>query len=185
MTIDPNTPRRRSLRLPDYDYSQAGAYFITICTWNRACFFGEIAENTVRLNAWGLIVQEEWQRTGEVRPYVSLDEVIVMPNHFHAILVLTDLSNASASPHPVGASRRDARSTPRLVSGSLGAVVVQLKSLATKRIDHLRDTPGHSIWQRNYYEHVIRNEQSMNLIRECTQNNPARWTEDRENPANF
>ncbi len=80
--------RRRSLRLKGYDYSQEGAYFITICTHNRKCLLGEVIDNEVRLNDWGRIVESEWLQTAILRPYVSLDAYVVMPNHFHAILFL-------------------------------------------------------------------------------------------------
>jgi putative transposase len=171
-----NKTQRRSLRLPHYDYSQAGAYFVTVCTNGRKCLLGEVADNEMRLNGWGKIVQEEWLRTETVRPNVKLDAFIIMPNHLHGIIHLTN----------VGATRRVAPTGKEKICGpkmgSLGAILGQFKSVTAKRIKASRRNSGVSVWQRNYYEHVIRNENELHLIREYILNNPAKWAFDKENP---
>ncbi len=166
---------RRSIRLKGYDYSQPGAYFITICTHTGACVFGEIVNGEMQLNNLGRIVEKEWITTADVRNNIKLDVFIVMPNHFHSIIFIAN--NAS-----VGATRRVAPTTPHLLSNSIGAIIGQFKSIVTKNI---RKTTFHNFtWQRNYYEHVIRDEDDLNEIREYIINNPLKWELDAENPDN-
>jgi len=165
---------RRSIRLRGYDYSQAGAYFITICTHEQICLFGEIINGEMRLNDAGQIVHDEWLRTADIRPNVELDAFVVMPNHFHGIVFLSDESRRGdrpVAPTPMGP-------TPH----SIGAIMAGFKSAATKRINELRGTPGAPLWQRNNYEHIIRDDESLNSIREYITNNPLQWEMDRENP---
>jgi REP element-mobilizing transposase RayT len=126
------------------------------------------------LNNFGKIVDEEWERTSAVRPNIELGAHIVMPNHFHGILVILDL---------VGASRRLAPTdTISPKPGSLGAIIAQFKSIVTKRIwkldDKMKNTP---IWQRNYYERIIRNEHEMDAIWRYIESNPINWNQDEEN----
>ena len=192
-TDDFEARHRRSIRLKDYDYAQNGAYFVTLCGHERACLFGEIDDQgNMKLSDLGEIVQEEWTQTAVVRPYVILDEFIVMPNHFHAIsfIMKPDDGSKQLDGGNVGARRANCPYRPNAVNlGNPSRVHYQqslrgFKSAATKRINELRDTPGAPVWQRNYYEHVIRNESSLNDIRAYIQANPMRWAEDQENPAN-
>ncbi len=186
MALKSNDKReRRSIRLKGYDYSCAGAYFVTICSHKRECIFGEIVDGVMQLNEYGQIVHSEWLNTAVVRPNVVLEVFIIMPNHLHGIIALTDVDR-----HIVGATRRVAP-TVRLyttsrptgpASGSLGAIIGQFKPAASKRINRLRNTPGLPVWQRNYYEHVIRNESELSRAREYIVNNPLQWDLDRENP---
>ena len=171
-----NVNHRRSIRLRDYDHTQNGAYFVTICTLQGVCLFGDVVDGEMVLNDYGAIVWEEWQRTAIVRANIELDAFVVMPNHVHGIIVIVDNDST------VGATRRVAPTNTRPTgpkAGSLGAIVGQFKSVATKRIRQLShvnvDIP---IWQRNYYEHIIRNEKSFNDIRAYIANNPAKWAED-------
>ncbi len=187
---------RRSIRLKGYDYSQEGAYFITICTHNCVCLLAEVADEQVRLNQYGRAVEQEWMRTDIVRPSVVLDDYVVMPNHFHAILFLTDVGASRSSALLGAVSLSDGRlagnadwgrATRRVAPtgptpASIGAIVGQFKSLVTKKINALRGTPQRPVWQRNYYERVIRNEDELNRIREYVANNPLQWALDRENP---
>lgn len=173
MKFDLQKHHRRSIRLKGYDYSQAGAYFVTIVAWHHEMLFGDIVGGEVVLSELGKIVHDEWDRTAIVRPNVELGEYIVMPNHFHGILIFTNEG------HAVGVTRRV---TPTLQSGSLGAVVGQFKSIVTKRINRLRDTERVSVWQRNYYERVIRNESEMDRISRYIVSNPSQWADDDENP---
>ncbi len=118
--------RSPSLRLPSWDYSQAGWYFFTICTRNRQCTLGEMVDGSVVLTPAGQIVKEEWQRTAIVRPHLGLDEFVVMPNHVHGIVVLLG--------DPRKMSQRDVSTKSRLRPDSLGAIIGQCKSICTKRI---------------------------------------------------
>jgi len=243
----PAPHQRRSIRLHGYDYTRNGAYFVTICAHERRNLFGHMVDDKIQLNALGLIVQEEWAQTAIVRPNIELDAFVVMPNHIHGIIVITDNTvgatrrvaqmdndnvaraprrvaqmdndnvaraprrvaqmdndNVARAPRRVAqmdndnvarASRRlaqmdndnVARASRRLAptdrpngpaSGSIGAIIAQYKSIVTKRIRRLPDAPGHPIWQRNYYEHIIRSEESLNQIRQYIVNNPSRWAED-------
>ena len=184
---DPEKHHRRSIRLADYDYSQPGAYFITICTQDKVCLFGKVIDGEMHLNAFGWIVDEEWQKTAQVRSNVLLDEFVVMPNHVHGIIrIIEDLATGTAdrAQNVVGATRRVAP-TKRPTgppSGSVGAIMAQFKSLVTKRINRLRGTPGAKVWQRNYWERVVRNEQELDRIRRYIEENPLRWYFDRYHP---
>ena len=174
-TDRPKRRNRRSIRLKGYDYAGAGAYFVTICAQNRECLYGEIMNGKMVLKDAGEIVADEWIKTGDIRDKIILDEWVVMPNHFHGILVIDD-------------RRGTARRAPTVeqfgkpVSGSIPTIIRAFKSAVTKRINEMRKTPGVKIWQRNYYEHVIRNDNELNRIREYITNNPAQWELDRENP---
>ena len=172
MTSDPSKHRRRSIRLQGYDYSRAGAYFVTVCAQNREYLFGEIADGEMRLNEAGKIVRNEWLRTGDIRSNVELDAFVVMPNHLHASVFLSDEPRRRGD-RPVAPTGP----TP----GSIGAIMAGFKSITTKRINEMRNTPGASVWQRNYYEHIIRDGESLDKIREYIVNNPMQWAFDREN----
>jgi len=164
---------RRSIRLRGYDYSSVGAYFVTIVTWQREMVFGDIVNGAVMLNQWGEIVREEWERTAFVRPNVELGEYVIMPNHIHGILIFHE---------GVGAMRRIAPTKTTLQPNSLGSVIGQFKSVVTKRINRLQDVFGRPIWQRNYYEHIIRNQSDMDRISRYIESNPSKWAEDEDNP---
>jgi putative transposase len=234
MTYDPRKHHRRSIRLPGYDYTQPGAYFVTFVAHDRECLFGNVVDGVMQLNAFGEIVRDEWFRTAVVRPYVMLDpdEFVVMPNHVHGIIWIVrsgdgdhgdDGGGVFAGAHGgdapvgahlvgahllVGAQRRCAPTntntntntnanaitdavnitehrqcrgaTPtNVIPGSLGAIVRAIKSATTKRINALRGTPAAPVWGRNYYEHIIRYETSLNRNIAA---NPSRWAEDRDHP---
>jgi len=167
-------PLRRSIRLQGYDYAQAGMYFFTICTYKRQLLFGNVTNGEMKLNDLGRIVCDEWRKSTNIRHELELDSIIVMPNHMHGIVRLNDPSIVGAtgrSPSPSGPSKH-----------SLGAFIAGFKAATTKRINNVRSTPEARIWQRNYYEHVIRDEESLNRIREYILNNPSQWDLDPENP---
>jgi putative transposase len=168
---------RRSIRLKNYDYSQSGAYFVTICTYNKECLFGGIADGKMILSELGEIARDEWNRTAHIRDNVELDEYVVMPNHLHGIIVILRKCR--------GVSRYAPTNRFRSPSQTIGSVIRGYKSSVTKRINESRMTPALSVWQRNYWEHVIRNEQELSKAREYIVNNPLKWTLDRENPANI
>jgi len=174
MSYDPARHHRRSIRLPAYDYTQPGAYFVTVVTYQRECLVDEIADGQVRLTRYGEIVHSEWLRSAQVRPEIGLDEFVVMPNHIHGIVIIRGAvlvgAHGRAPLHPYRSPR------------SLGSFVAGFKSAATKRINALRRMPGVPVWQRNYYERVVRNEEELNRIRQYILENPLRWAEDPENP---
>lgn len=190
MRYDPEKHRRRSIRLKGYDYTQAGAYFITLCTYERQCLFGEVVDGVMRLNQLGLIVREEWIKTALLRPRVVLDAFVVMPNHLHGIIVLNDICRGTRQRAPTvpRAPKTPVQQCPtteqfgKPTSDSIPTIVRSFKSATTKRINALRATPGAPVWQRNYYEHIVRNEHDLERIRQYIAENPARWHLDRENP---
>jgi putative transposase len=177
MKYNPAKHHHRSLRLKDYDYAQAGAYFVTIVTRDRACLFGDVVDADMRLNRYGEIARTDWQAIPKHFPDVALDIFLVMPNHVHGIISINGGAR-HAVPLPSPFERFG-----KPVSGSIPTIVRSFKSIVTKDINELRHTPGASIWQRNYFEHVIRDEESLNRIRQYILDNPARWEFDRENPA--
>jgi len=204
MKFNPGIHERRSIRLADYDYTNAGAYFLTICAWERECLFGEITDGEMVLNGRGKIVRDEWFLSAVIRKEIILDEFIVMPNHLHGIICINggvgatrwvaqnqDNGGCDMTNNCVSAKQRatHARATHRVaptgpVSGSIGAIVGQFKSAVTKRINAVRDNPGCPVWQRNYFERVIRNERELATIRDYIANNPMKWAMDKENPVN-
>ena len=176
MTRTPK-PRRRSIRLEEYDYSQAGAYFVTLCTLNRECLFGNITEGKMILNAAGRIVSDSWVWLARQYDYVLLDESIIMPNHLHGIIVIEDRRRPNAG---------GSRTAPTMEKQkSLGRLVGAFKTISTKKINQTRATQSAKLWQRNYYEHVIRNDEELNRVREYISHNPLKWELSRDNPAVF
>jgi REP element-mobilizing transposase RayT len=187
MNQDPTRHHRRSLRLPAYDYAQAGAYFVTMVAHQRQCLFGEIVDGRVVKNGYGEAVEHEWFLSSEIRPGIQLDAFVVMPNHVHGIVIIGDRVGAhSCAPLPsLSHGRAPLRNSPSpRPPRSLGSFIAGFKSAATKRINEMRRTPGNAVWQRNYYEHVIRDERELDVIRQYCVENPLRWAEDRENPDN-
>jgi putative transposase len=170
--------QRRSIRLQGYDYSQAGAYFVTICAFEQQCLFGNMIDGVIQLTAIGQVVQSVWEEIPHHFPNVALDAFVVMPNHVHGILFLTDAVRAThASPlqtiqssKPCGPKRN-----------SIGAIIGSFKSAATKRINQSRNAPGTPLWHRNYYEHIIPSERALQAIRQYITANPAKWHLDRYN----
>lgn len=171
MQYDPARHHRRSIRLKDYDYTQAGAYFVTLCTQHWACVLGDVIDDEMQLSVTGTIVAETWEWLAQQYPYVILDAYVVMPNHVHGIIVIKDTN--------VGAVREPPQQMPRK---PLGRLIGVFKTVSTKRINTLNATPGLVFWQRNYYEHIIRHEDALNRIRRYIIHNPMKWTLDRENP---
>jgi len=165
-----------------YDYSQAGAYFVTIVAYQRECLFGEVVEGVMVegvmvLNDFGAIVKREWERSAEIRNEVELGNYVVMPNHFHGIVFLHNDT-------VVGATGRSPLPPRGPMPKSLGALMAGFKSSVTKQINIIRDAPGFPVWQRNYYERIIRDKREMDRIHRYIESNPFNWADDNENPAN-
>ena len=189
--------RRRSRRLSGYDYAQAGVYFITVCAQVRVCIFGEVVDGEIRLNDAGRMVERWWRELEKKFPNATADTHVVMPNHFHAIIILSDRNPPSPD---VGAdlcvcSDRD---TEPGLSESQGAhtgaplprIVQWFKTMTTNEyirgVNQLGWTPfQRRFWQRNYYEHVIRHERELDATRQYIVDNPVKWAEDKENPQNI
>ncbi|RWX47114.1 REP element-mobilizing transposase RayT [Candidatus Electrothrix aarhusensis] len=182
MPYNPDIHHRRSIRLRNYDYAQAGAYFVTICVQGRECLFGEITNRVMRLHDAGNIVAEQWIKTGDIRDTVELDAWTVMPNHFHGIIVLIDTARRGTARRAPTCRAPTTERFGKPVSGSLPTIVRAFKSAATKNVNILRNTPGNKLWQPNYWEHIIRNETELQRIREYIHNNPTRWHEDALHP---
>lgn len=177
MSCDPEKHHRRSIRLKGYDHAQPGAYFVTVVTQDRTCLFGDVVDGETRLNDAGCMVVAEWEALPDRFPGVDLDAFIVMPNHIHGIIVVTE--GAGLVPALDGATTR--------VAPTLGDVVGAFKSRVT--VEYIRGVKAamwsafrSRLWQRNYYEHVIRDEESLSRIRRYIVDNPMRWEYDRENP---
>ncbi len=185
---NPDIHHRRSIRLKGYDYSQEGLYFITICVQNHECLFGEIINGEMQLNEMGKIVKEEWEKSAKIRSEIETHEYIVMPNHFHAIVEIITTNNGPVGAYGIRPNEIYTNSsnnqlgdinqtgvchTPlRSPSKTLGALVRGFKSSVTKQL-------GFSPWQRNYYEHIIRNDKSYLYISEYIKNNPINWERDK------
>ncbi|MBU1042776.1 MAG: transposase [Candidatus Omnitrophica bacterium] len=189
-------PKRKPIRLKEYNYSQPGYYYVTICTYNRNLLFGEIINNykepepvlvgsqravtvtgsdkipKININRYGQIAREEWENTQWLRNNVKLDEFIIMPNHIHGIIILHDTGTARCA--PTGYNKG-------LFAGSLSVIIRSFKSAVTKRINELRQTTTPPIWQRSFYDHVIRIDSSLQNIREYIRNNPTTWAADENN----
>jgi REP element-mobilizing transposase RayT len=196
MSIEEVLKHRRSVRLPVYDYTSPGAYFITVCTYDRACLFDDR-----RLRA---IVEKVWRWTTKSNREAAGVDYVVMPNHVHGIVWIHERKAVGAQHKPLQ-EHRDGQLTAAVTFGrdkspdaaplrpapdrqfvvqkrSLAAIVRTFKSVAAQRVNGVRGTPGGPVWQRNYYEHIIRSEAELGSIREYISNNPLKWQLDRENP---
>lgn len=181
------------MRLAGYDYSQLGAYFVTIVTLNRECLFGEVVNGEMAPNGVGEAVTACWHEIRSHFPTVEPDAFVLMPNHVHGILVIADSVGAGSSRPQVppileggsqiGAETPKGAETAPLQRPTLGQVVAYFKYQSTKVVNGQRGTPSGRVWQRNYYEHVIRGEDELDRVCQYIQGNPGKWELDPENPA--
>ena len=179
--FDPQKHHRRSIRLPGYDYSQAGAYYITIVTHQRDCLFGKIENEKMILSDLGKIADECWRAIPDHFPLVELGAYVVMPNHVHGIIVITDNGRGAALLRPyTGPDENQNSHKINVKPGSLGAIVRSYKSAVSYRIHKEHNATG--IWQRNYYEHIIRDEKDLQNKTDYIDANPMLWNEDENNP---
>jgi len=176
---NPEKHHRRSIRLKGYDYAQPGSYFITICTWQRHCLFGEITHGQMQLNRYGRIVQKHWQNLIHYHQHIKLGEFVIMPNHIHGILTLKDVSEARKS-LDIGFAPIKFEKSPK--RHGIPEIIRGFKTFSARQINTVRDTPGVPIWQRNYYEHIIRNQQAYDKIYQYIKDNPALWEVDQLHP---
>ena len=193
MRFDPVIHHRRSIRLKQYDYTRTGAYFVTACAQNRECFFGEFVDGVMRLADVGEMIQKIWQELPEYYAGVGIDVFTIMPNHIHGIIVLNHVGAGPRAcppsdigqPQGVVPTRLQKEIAPMVMS--LPDVVHSFKSLTTALYRQGVTENGwvpfcNRLWQRNYYEHIIRNEDELNRIRQYIEDNPLKWEMDRENP---
>ncbi len=181
MKFDLQKHHRRSIRLKDYDYSQAGAYYVTINVQNRECLFGKIVNYEMELNDAGMMIEEQWNALLERFPDLELDIYQIMPNHFHGIVVVGAAFMAALDTN-ISENKADTRPVP-----TLGDIVGAFKSVTTHEyilgVDNKNWTRFYKrLWQRNYYEHIVCDEADLERIRDYIQSNPADWDEDEENP---
>jgi putative transposase len=214
LRFDYEEHHRHSIRLKGYDYTQAGAYFVTVVAQDRACRFGKVTDGITDLNDAGRMAQKVWDELPIFYPGVLVDACVVMPNHVHGIIVLVGAAPrgrpgpgsgpglAPGRPRPPEPERGQARGPaptimPTIITGSVGEtgtgglsladVVHRFKTLTTKWYTDGVHQLGWSafrgrLWQRNYFEHVIRDETALERIRRYIDDNPARWAQDEENP---
>jgi REP element-mobilizing transposase RayT len=193
MPNDPINPKRRSIRLPEYDYTQQGAYFITICSHLKKHIFGEITSGSMKLSPVGEIAHYQWHQLPQHFNNIELDTFIIMPNHIHGILIITkpqqpitrrdspDLSNedtpqvSTLTPFPPSNYKQPHGAVP----GSVGAIIQNYKSRTSRKINTLLRSKINPIWQRNFYEHIIRDETDYERIVEYIENNPISWSDDK------
>jgi REP element-mobilizing transposase RayT len=166
--MDETETRRKPLRLRGYDYAQAGMYFVTICEHERACLFGAIRDETMHLNALGNLVFGQWQALSQQYGCLDVDAFVIMPNHLHGIIVFGDQEPGAMNRAP-----------------TLGEVVRAFKARCSQAVRRgaMNRAQGAPLWQRSYYEHVIRNGGDLARVREYIANNPLQWSLDRNNPA--
>ncbi len=186
MKFNPEIHHRRSIRLEEHDYTQSGAYFITFCTYQRMHVFGDVVDGKMVLNDTGKIARDEWFKTAELRPYVKLyeDEFVIMPNHGHGIIWITD-DWARQRRAPTECRAPTAEAFGKSVKGSIPTIVRGYKSAVTYAVNTAQNMRGAILWQKNYYEHIIRNERELNNIEWYIVNNPLNWQLDRDNSQNI
>ncbi|MGD0590738.1 MAG: transposase [Bacteroidota bacterium] len=173
-----NRRNRKSIRLKEYDYSQPGEYFVTICTYHHECILGEIVNGEQRLTENGKIAEEEWLRTSNIRPGIELDVFVIMPNHIHGIIMIKDESPIpKVGTHSCASLQRQPR--------SLGSIIAGFKSAATKRINEKRHTPSFPVWQKGFYDRVIRNDKELDTMRDYITNNILQWAFKKDSPENI
>jgi putative transposase len=182
MKYNPDIHHRRSIRLKNYDYSQAGAYFVTICIYSKECLLGDIVDRGIRLNNYGDIAMKCWDDLPGHYSHIGLDAFIVMPNHVHGVIIIDNGVRAGFKPalldnHVVN-NRSGFKPAPTTKYYGLPEIVRAFKTFSSRQINRVRNTPGVPVWQRNYYEHIIRSETELDKIREYSICNPLNWRDD-------
>ena len=180
MALFRNKYRIESARLPEWDYSSPGYYFITVCTHDRSNVFGYISNGIMHLNEYGKIVHDEWFASFEIRDELDRDEFTIMPNHFHGIvrIVGTPVETHGCASLPFVQNRIPNAGIASRKPKSISSFMAGVKSSMTKRINVLRKTPGAPVLQYRFHDHVIRNEQELFRIRQYIKNNPLNWHND-------
>ena len=170
---NPDIHRRRSIRLREFDYSAAGGYFVTTCVHNRECLFGEVCDDVMVLNDAGGLVESVWNDLVKRFPTIELDAFVVMPNHVHFIVNIVNAAIKDGE----GQDRAGRDRAP-----TLDEIVRVFKSISAAQVNRLLSRTGQPLWQRNYYERVIRNDSELYGFRDYIIHNPLKWPDDKENP---
>ncbi len=185
MKYDPAIHQRKSIRLKDYDYSQAGGYYVTIVAQGRECLFGEIRAGEMVLNEAGRMILKWWNELPNKFPSITLDAFVIMPNHFHGIILIHETVGADLRVCP-GAGAHTGAPLPR-PNASLSHIIQWFKTMTTN--EYIRGIKqsgwlpfAGKLWQRNYYEHIIRDQSDYERIAYYIAVNPTKWDEDDENP---
>lgn len=194
--------KRRSTRLRGYDYSTPGAYFITTCSHNRLLLFGRIVNSKVEANRLGAVVEDCWAELPDHYDNIALDAFILMPNHIHGVIIIKDTPTVVGAglQHAAEAMARSAEDTSTVVGAglqpalpaavgsrrhSVPEIVRAFKTFSARRINEMRASTGTPVWQRGFYDHIIRSESELDRVRIYIMDNPRRWSEDADNPANW
>jgi putative transposase len=160
-------PDRKSTRLSGYDYSQPGAYFITLVTYQREFLFGNVVEGQMQLNRYGNLIEAAWMDLPSHYPHINLGMFVVMPNHVHGIVIINEVDLLTRRGSKAGISLH-----------GLPEIVRALKSYSARRINELRRMHGNPVWQRSYYDRIIRNEGELHDMMQYILSNPMNWQAD-------
>ena len=189
MGPEPEKHSRRSIRMEGYDYTLPGAYFVTIISFCRDCHFGEIKDGFIQHSEIGKIVNNCWMRIPRYFNNTTLDECTLMPNHLHGIIFIKESPCKGNAFDNVDSSQSESILSNALPlrqvgsqSGSLSSIIQNFKSVSTRIVNKQFFKPGNKIWQRNYFERIIRNERELKAIRQYIRDNPLNWETDKENP---
>lgn len=174
--------RRSSPRAEIYDYRTPGTYAVTVCVAECACLLGQATDERIELSEAGWATQKCWFDLPRCYPRVLLDAFVVMPNHVHGILILQDVFANDAGETFILDWERERRVSGDCVENGLSEIVRGFKSSSTRRINAIRGTPGATVWQRSFYDSIIRNGPQLERVRQYIHANPGRWIEDEENP---
>ena len=172
MPFNPDTHHRRCIRLPDAHYKDGG-YFVTICAAQKLPLFGEIRSKISVLSPIGRIVEDCWLQIPQHHPVVQLDAYVVMPNHVHALLFIEEGNTAKTTQREFGSSQ----------AGQLSSIAATFKAAVTRTVNRELREPGGKIWQRGYFERIVRDTEAYHQIRVYIHENPENWETDEENPA--
>lgn len=184
MKYNPEIHHRRSIRLKEYDYATTGGYFVTIRTYDKESLFGRIEEGEMILNDGGKTVEMAWQGVPSHFANVTLDEYVIMPNHFHGIIVIKNEFVGAGLGPPCMKGRHDKKGAASRAP-TLGDIVCAFKSISAIQVNRISSRSGQPLWQRNYYERIIRSEDELDRARKYILDNPTKWEMDKENPAHM
>ena len=188
MVYDPRIHKRKTIRLNGFDYTTAGIYFITICTQNRECIFGNVENGIFIPNQVGIMIEQHWRKIEQEFKNIKLDEYVIMPNHLHGIICIVDLVSAQ-NPNDgqcfkgtYAGMRADTRPAPTTIGDMICAFKSKTTNCYIQNVKQNNWKPfDRRIWQRNYFEHIIRNGDELNKIRNYIINNPLKWDFDSNN----
>lgn len=201
MKFNSQVHHRRSIRLKGYDYTQPGGYFITMVAFQREHLFGEIENEEIKLTKFGLAAKQQWQKLPKRFPNIELGVFVIMPNHVHGIIQILErtgtasnsenhgddssrrapTANTSTSRGDDSSRRASAEGFKKPIPDSIPTIIRSYKSAVSYRVNLMRGSDGVPVWQRNYYEHVIRNHEDWDRIHRYIEANPSNWAEDKEN----